>query len=123
MTRRYADPVAVELAPAEFAPAGLAAVETVLRSGADEAEVLRAFRWRARRYVVREVLACWVVASAWWRPFTATRRTRSDGARSDGPGEERHGDRIVWRVDTDGGVFDLARDSGTGQWTVVQVHD
>lgn len=98
MTRRYADPVAVE---------------TVLRPGTDEPDVLRAFRWRARRYVVREVLACWVAASAWWRPFTATRRPR----------EERPGDRTVWRVETDSGVFDLARDSGTGQWSVVQVHD
>lgn len=123
MTRRYADPVAVELAPAEFAPAefmsaGLAAVETVLRPGGGEPEVLRAFRWRARRYVVREVLACWVAASVWWRPFTATRRSRAEG-----PGDERSGDRTVWRVETDGGVFDLARDSDTGQWSVVQVHD
>ena len=96
MTRRYADPVTVE---------------TVLRPGVP-ADGPRAFRWRSRRYVVREVLAVWVAAGVWWRPFTATRASR-----------ERTGDRTVWRVETDSGVFDLARDSVTGQWSVVQVHD
>ena len=98
MTRRYADPVSVE---------------TVLRlEASDRPSAPHAFRWRGRRYLVREVLAYWMAAGVWWRPFTASRRA------------ELPADRAVWRVETDtGGVFDLSRDTATGRWSVTQVHD
>ena len=56
------------------------------------------FRWRGRRYLVREVLSCWVEADPWW------------SRRSDSLGLQRlTGDRTVWRVEAQPVLRTIAR--------------
>jgi hypothetical protein len=96
------------------------------QDGPSEVEVTdagpRSFRWRGRRYVVREVLGQWVAADVWWRPLWSAGERRADRVRTD----LAPGDRQVWRleVDSDGGrgVVDISRASD-GRWVLSAVWD
>jgi hypothetical protein len=70
------------------------------------------FLWRHRLYLVRDVLACWVEASSWWR-------TGDDGCC----------EREVWRVEAGRGrqhppvVADLAHSAQDGRWLLLRTYD
>lgn len=111
MSRRYAAPIRVELAPAE----GLAPHERP-----PQAFVVRCPRYR--RYRVVAVLARWVEAGAWWRGAVPVTGTVPAGAVQGGatPGGSESFDRVVWRVEArsltgSGGVYDLSHDVGHDQ--------
>lgn len=114
MSRRYTDPVEVrrgDQAPTEFL-------------------------WRGRLYLVRDVLAHWMEAPAWWA--TAEPPGQPPG-QSPGPppgqppgqppGHSLEGDREVWRVAAGAGraagtgVYDLSFDWARGAWTLARAHD
>lgn len=125
MSRRYAQDVAVER----------------------EADVPARFVWRARLYLVREILGHWFESGSWWYGEPA-RSQVPQVARSAGDlgvrtvptvmhvaepslnaARRGHGEREVWRVeatigrDAGAGVFDLAVDPDNGQWMVDRVLD
>ncbi|HTL24030.1 MAG TPA: DUF6504 family protein [Mycobacteriales bacterium] len=99
MTRLHADPVEVRTAAAE------------------QGAVPEQFLWRGRLYVVREVLARWTAAGAWWQ-----------GA----PKELDDREQQWWRVEADSGrlaalsggrgTYDLCFSWRTG-WTLKRVLD
>lgn len=94
MTKRYGDPIEVE------APEGS----------------VEAFRWRGKRYGVRQVLCRWREAGGWWNSPGAEQPWRAGEARE------------ILRVDamTSGGargVYEIARDLRTGAWTLDRVWD
>jgi hypothetical protein len=99
MTRLHADPVEVRTAAAE------------------RGAVPEQFLWRGRLYVVREVLARWTAAGAWWQ-----------GA----PKELDDREQQWWRVEADSGrlaalsggrgTYDLCFSWRTG-WTLKRVLD
>lgn len=91
LSRVVADPVEVEL-------------------GADVPAV---FRWRGRRYQVREVLAHWWESAEWWRAATGDacwRWWRVEAVRQGAAGPQ-------W------GVFDLRYDETTGSWSLGRLVD
>lgn len=124
MTRRYDDPVDVRRQ--------------------DEEPVQ--FRWRGRRYVVRDVLSHWVETGPWWADpdpgsgAPAAARVRGAGpgpggvpapaaARAPSPGLALDGsEREVWRVEASpgrvhgSGVYDLCHWSA-GAWTLARAMD
>ncbi|MGN6522350.1 MAG: DUF6504 family protein [Actinomycetes bacterium] len=71
------------------------------------------FLWRGRLYVVREVLSHWFEAPPWWQ----------DGAAAAAL------DRELWRVEASAGraagsgVYDVAFDWASGQWSLSGVVD
>ncbi len=79
--------------------------------------------WRgSTRYVVGELLDCWVETAPWWEP----------GASSGGATADLVAGREVWRVEavragrsrmSFAGVYDLSWDSGANRWSLVRVHD
>ena len=87
------------------------------------------FRWRGRRYLVREVLARWTTTGAWWREA----RTTAAGATGEVPETEQ----LWWRVEADSGraaafsggeppprgTYDLCLSWATGAWVVRRVLD
>lgn len=96
MTKRYGEPIDVE------APEGS----------------IEAFWWRGRRYGIRQVLCRWRETGEWWldasqeRPWVA--------------GSEREILRVDAQPATNGlapGVYEIARDMGTGRWTLFRVLD
>lgn len=74
----------------------------------------QAFIWRARLYVVRQVLAHWSTRRAWWRDALDPAPGQPTGIA--GASSEQH----VWRVEASPGqafavgVFDLEHDPGPG---------
>ena len=93
MTKRYDDPIEVELA--EHPPGALSP---------------RAFSWRGRRYVVAGLIKYWREAGEGWDP-------------------ERARDHECFRVEAEGGVYDLRFDrlagprKGPSQWRLARVWD
>jgi Family of unknown function (DUF6504) len=62
-----------------------------------------AFRWKARRYEVVDVIGRWLIEGRWW---------------------EEGRDREYWRVEARGGaVFDLYHDRRAGRWHMERVWD
>lgn len=120
MTRVHAEQITVER--------GVVAAHTV-RSVSDVGAGIEGplgFSWRGRAYSVVEVLDHWLEAGAWWRRA---------GRTGDPAGAGRvlgidDGEREVWRVEASTGrrtsprgVFDLRCDGGSGQWSLIRVHD
>ncbi len=70
------------------------------------------FVWRQRLYLVRDVLACWVESSCWWRT-----------------GDAQHPEREVWRVEAGRGehqprlVADLALVAEHDRWLLLRTYD
>ena len=107
------------------------------RRHADEVEVVRRdaapdqFRWRDRRYQVRDVLAQWTEAVPWWSSAATAALAAGDGAagRSAAPVlTVDDGEREFWRVEaTSGGgargVFDLCFDWSAARWLLTTVVD
>ena len=108
MVRRYEDPVDVRVEAESSGPAGALAVR----------QRPRAFVWRGRILVVREVLDDWSERRSWWRDL---------GDVGDlGERPERH----VWRVEAGSaagtGVYDLASDAADGcsdPWVLLRAQD
>ena len=109
MSRRCAEPIQVERrddAPAQFL-------------------------WRGRLFVVRDVLAHWLEAGAWWRARGAASMVTGDASpgRPVGPVGLDDGEREYWRVEASAGraagsgVYDLCLDWSAGGWTVARVLD
>ena len=111
VSRRYADPVEVRLAEVPADP------DVSVASAGPEGPA--AFLWRGRVYLVREVLAEWVEAGAWWRA--------AGGDPGDPGGSGDAGDRRVWRVAAAAGrtapvgVFDLSCQAG--RWRLARSLD
>ena len=110
------------------------------------------FLWNGRFHVVREVLAHWVEAGAWWHGAAAVALHGSDQHGGDQHGGDQHdgdqhggdqhcadpaggslavddAEREMWRVEatagrsTGTGVYDLGFDWGTGSWTLARTLD
>jgi uncharacterized protein DUF6504 len=90
------------------------------------------FFWRERLYVVRDVLARWVEAGAWWQTAQAqslsTGEPTGESVIDSAPGvvlDDR--EREMWRVVAgrrgSTGVFDLGFDWSTGTWVLVRALD
>lgn len=94
MSKRYEEPIEVE------APVGPP----------------EAFRWRGRRYRVRQVLCRWREAGGWWATC----------ARSDKPwlaGDTREIVRLDATLGSSAGAYEIARDLRTGAWALLRVLD
>ena len=97
------------------------------------------FVWRSRLWVVRDLVAHWVVTGSWWeQPGIADllgdpSRLSADPSRL---GADLLAEREVWRVeacrgrppqlsgdDSSFGVFDLAFDWATASWLLVRCLD
>ena len=107
MVRRYEDPVDVRVEAGAPGTAGALAVR----------QRPRAFIWRGRILVVREVLDDWSERRSWWRDLGE-------------PGLGTRSERHVWRVEagsaTGTGVYDLASDSADGcsdPWVLLRAQD
>jgi hypothetical protein len=91
MTKRYDDPIEVEL-----------------EKDQTEAPSPVAFSWRGRRYAVEGLLKYWREAGEWWDP-------------------QRARDHECFRVEAEGGVYDLRFDrlagAGRQQWKLTRVWD
>ena len=105
MVRRYEERVEVRV------EAGASAADGSLATRCRP----RAFVWRGRILVVREVLDDWSERRSWWRDLGDL-----------GPRPERH----VWRVEAGSaagtGVYDLASDSTDGcsdPWVLLRAQD
>ena len=105
MVRRYEDPVEVRVEAGTSDAGGSLAVR----------HRPRAFVWRGRILVVREVLDDWSERRSWWHDL---------GERPERP--ERH----VWRVEAGSaagtGVYDLASDAADGcsdPWVLLRAQD
>ncbi|PRY62625.1 hypothetical protein BCF74_10461 [Knoellia remsis] len=111
MVRRYEERVEVRVeaaSPAGVDPAG-GAVAVRPRP--------RAFVWRGRILVVREVLDDWSERRAWWRDL---------GEAGDSERHERHVWRVVAGSAAGTGVYDLASDSADGcsdPWVLLLAQD
>jgi hypothetical protein len=91
-------------------------------------EAPEAFLWRGRVYRVCEVLSAWVEAGPWWRGASAAALAGEQVEPRPGwPADE--GERQIWRVEAAAGrfatrgVYDLALEPGTGQWSVARALD
>lgn len=88
MSKRYDDPIEVEVAGSPASPA--------------------AFQWRGRRYSVQRLLKCWREAGEAWDPVRAR-------------------DFECFRVEADGGTYDLRLDRLAGRnrppWRLTTVWD
>ena len=106
-------------------------IEVQTRSAAS-GPVPEEFRWRGRRYLVREVLARWTQSGSWWTG-TAVRALR-DGVDQAVALDDR--EQLWWRVEADSGrlavlsggsgIYDLCFEcSGPapGRWSLKRVMD
>lgn len=101
MTKRYNDQIDVEWAEPPWVPPG----------GNPGLRQPSAFSWRGRRYVIGGLLKYWREAGEWWDP-------------------QRARDRECFRVEAEGGVYDLAFDrlaaqspGGGRAWRLARVWD
>jgi len=95
MSKRYGEPIEVE---------------------ASDGSVV-AFRWRGKRYQVRQVLCRWREAGGWWRSSGEEDRPWLTGdAREIVRLDARAGGRSS-------GTYELARDLRNGAWTLFRVWD
>ena len=111
MTRVHADPVEVRTRTAPHGP------------------VPEQFLWRGRLYVVREVLARWTTAGAWWKgdpqqvddresQWWRVEASRRSELASDGRAVEASRGR-----DAGAGTYDLCLSWSTGAWALRRVLD
>ena len=97
MSKRYGEPIEVE------APDG----------------PVEAFRWRGKRYLVRQVLCRWRETGGWWA-------SPEEGTPPWAAGEALEILRIDTYPTTNGlaaGVYEIARDLRDGRWTLFRVWD
>ena len=113
MVRRYEDPVDVRVEAGSSGTAGALAVR----------QRPRAFVWRGRILVVREVLDDWSERRSWWRDLDL-------GDHGDLGALGQRPERHVWRVEAGSaagtGVYDLASDSVDGcsdPWVLLRAQD
>jgi hypothetical protein len=108
-------------------------IEVRLFSDLDDAP--RAFLWRGRLYVVREVLGHWRERREWWAAAAARALHGDEWPPAAGTRVTLDHEREVWRVEAspgrtyDNGVYDLSRESATDPpvageaWRLLRVAD
>ena len=119
MTRYYGHPIEVSPAPGAGADGA---------DGADAAgsQPPQRFRWRARTFVVAELLGAWRLRDRWWlAPSSSGHASATPPRRSDlTPQATAASDRSYYRLTCVGGMqCDIYYDAPLDQWFLDRVYD